>query len=160
MEEARTAIDLLAGPLQFISVAAWGMLVGSMLTEGMILVPYWRSLSPTEFFSWYAANDRRLLAFFAPLTSIAALSTVAAAGVSLWIARPGRWYALVAAILSAVVVSMFPLYFQRANARFSAAGIPAGDLAAELARWAAWHRVRSGLGVVALTAALLGMSIG
>src|SRR5262249_43233639 len=143
--------------LPFLSVAALGIFVGCMLTEGLVLVPYWRSLAAREFFSWYSANDKRLLGFFGPITTVAALLTVVDASAALWVAHPGRWFALAAALLSAVVVAMFPLYFQRANASFSAASIPASEVGSELARWAFWHWVRSGLSFAALAASLLAL---
>jgi len=80
---------------------------------------------------------------------------LAAAVVSLWTAHPGRWYAVVTAACLLVVVSMFFVYFERANAAFSGGGMPANELRAELDRWAAWHWVRSGLSLVALTTAIL-----
>jgi hypothetical protein len=50
---------------------------------------------------------------------------------------------------------MFFVYFERANAAFSGGGMPAHELRAELDRWATWHWARSGLSLVALTAAIL-----
>lgn len=140
--------------LRLLSVAALGVFVGAMLTEGFVLVPYWRSLPPAEFLAWYAANDRRLLGFFGPLTSVTALLAVAAALASLWEGHPRRWPAGVAAVLSVVVVSTFFLYFQEANASFAAATIGAEDVPAELGRWARWHWLRTGVSLVAFAAAL------
>ena len=73
----------------------------------------------------------------------------------MWTAHPGRWYAVAAAACALVVVSMFFVYFERANATFSLGSMPANELRVELDRWAAWHWVRSGLSLAALTAAVL-----
>ena len=143
--------------LRSLSVAAWGLFVGAMLTEAFVLVPYWRSLPPNEFFTWYAANDRRLLGFIGPLTVVATLVVVAAALASLWTRHPGRWWALLAAVLTVVVVLMFPLYFAKANANFAAAKINPADLPTRLARWATWHGVRTGLSFAALAATLMSL---
>lgn len=148
-------MHLLGELLAFLAVASLGIFVGAMLTEGLVLVPYWRSLRAEAFYSWYGANDERLLGFFGPLTWLAALSALAAAGFSLWAAHPGRWYAVAAAACALVVVSMFFVYFERANATFSLGSMPANELRVELDRWAAWHWVRSGLSLAALTAAVL-----
>ena len=137
------------------TVASLGVFFGAMLTEGWVLVPYWRSLHADAFYSWYRANDTRLLGFFGPLTWLAAVSAIAAAGLSLWTAHPGRWYAVATAVCVLVVVSMFFVYFGRANATFSRCDLPANELRVELSRWAAWHWVRSGLSLVAVTAAIL-----
>lgn len=148
-------MDTSLGAMKLLSIAALGIFLGAMLAEGCVLVPHWRSLPPDDFFAWYAANDRRLLGFFGPLTAVAVLIVVAAAVVSVWTRDPGRWAALVAAALMIVAVLMFPAYFQRANARFAVAAIAAADLPAELARWATWHWVRTALGAGALGAAML-----
>lgn len=133
-----------------LSIASLGVFAGANLTEGFVLVPYWRSLDAVEFYRCYAANDERLLRFFAPVTAVAALSTVAAAiAFSSTLAR-GSWFVLASALLSAVCVAMFPLYFARVNATFSAASIPSDRLPAELARWARWHHVRTAVALAAL----------
>ena len=90
-------MHLLGELFALLAVALLGIFFGAMLTEGLVLVPYWRSLPAEAFYTWYGANDERLLGFFGPLTWLAALSALAAAGISLWTTRPGRWYAVAAA---------------------------------------------------------------
>ena len=150
---------MLSQMVLLVSVGAVGVFAGAMLTEGAVLVPYWRSLSAEAFFAWYAANDRRLLGFFGPVTAIAALAAALAALVAVAVGHPGRWPALAALALMAVAVAMFPLYFQGANARFSAADIAAADLPAALARWDAWHRRRTVIALAALVAAAMAAGI-
>jgi hypothetical protein len=144
--------------LRVLSVAALGVYVGAMLTEGCVLVPYWRSLPPSEFLGWYAANDRRLVGFFGPLTAVTALLAVAAALASLRERDPRRWAAVTAAALSTVAVATFFVYFERANARFAAAAIAVDDVPAELARWARWHWARTALSVAAFAAGLVSLA--
>ena len=150
-------IALVGELLRPLSVAGLGAFAGAMLTEGVVLVPYWRALSPSQFFTWYAANDARLLGFFGPLTALVGFVTLAAAGASFSFAHPGRWWALGAAASMFVAILLFPIYFQGANTRFACASIAPDDLAAELTRWAAWHRVRTVLAVAALAASLLAL---
>jgi hypothetical protein len=141
--------------LQALTVAALGVYAGAMLTEGFVLVPYWRALPPDQFFAWYAANDARLFGFFGPLTILMAALALATAVVGLLARTPGRWWAVLVALLAIVAVAMFPLYFRRVNASFAAATVAPGDLPAELARWGRWHAVRTVLSIVALLLALL-----
>jgi hypothetical protein len=143
--------------LRFGAVAALGIFAGAMLTEGGVLVPYWRSLAPDEFLRWYGANGDRLLAFFSPVTTAAAVLAVAAAGASVWEGHPGRWWAVAAAALALVTVASFFVYFERANASFAAATIAADAVPAELARWSAWHGARTVVSVLAFAAALLAL---
>ena len=72
-------MHLLEELLAYLAVASLGIFVGAMLTEGLVLLPYWRSLPADAFYSWYGANDKRLLGFFGPLTWLAALPALAAA---------------------------------------------------------------------------------
>ncbi len=141
--------------LRYASVAALGVFAGAMLTEGGVLVPFWRSLAPAEFLRWYAANAARLLAFFSPVTSVCAVLAVLAALGSFWQGHPGRWWALLAAALVLVAVASFFLYFEQANTSFATATIAADAVPAELARWSTWHNARTALSVLALGAALL-----
>ena len=95
-------MHLLGELFALLAVASLGIFFGAMLTEGLVLVPYWRSLPAEAFYSWYAANDKRLLGFFGPLTWLAALVCAWLRRViSLWTAHPGRWYAVVAAACAA-----------------------------------------------------------
>lgn len=140
--------------LQLLSVACLGVFAGAMLTEGFVLVPWWQSLAPADFFAWYAANDARLLAFFSPVTSIAGVVALATAVVSLRTRHPERWASVVACASMLAAVATFFVYFEAANASFSAASVAPADLPAELSRWAAWHQARMVLSLVALGSAL------
>ncbi len=137
-----------------LSAALLGVFAGAMLTEAMVLVPYWRSLAPTEFFAWYAANDRRLLRYFGQLTTATALIVIAAAIAALATSHPAAISAMTAAALMLAVVASFPLYFKRANESFAAASIDAAAVSAALARWSAWHWVRTVASFAALAFAL------
>jgi len=141
--------------LPLLAVAGLAVYLGAMLTEGCVMVPHWRALSPQEFLAWYAANDRRLIRFFGPLTVTSALLAVAAAVVAVRQRGPARGPAVLAALLVVVAVVMFPLFFQGVNAAFAAGSISVEDVPAVLARWAFWHWVRTVLAAIALGAALL-----
>jgi hypothetical protein len=140
--------------VRYLAVAALGVYLGAMLTEGFVLVPWWRALAPDEFLRWYAANDRRLVGFFGPVTSAATLLALAAAALSFWQGHPGRVAATIAAaIMIALVVSFF-IYFEPANESFAKATIAVADVPAALATWATWHHARTVLAGVAFAASL------
>lgn len=148
-------MPIVADLLRWLAVAALGVFAGAMLTEGGVLVPFWRSLAPQDFLRWYAANAQRLLRFFSPVTTVAAVLALAAAAGSLLEGHPGRWWSLVAAGLALLTVASFFVYFERANASFAAATIGIEAVPAELARWSAWHRARTIASLGALAAAVL-----
>jgi len=141
--------------VRWLSAAALGIFAGAMLTEGGVLVPFWRGLAPEEFLRWYAANAQRLLAFFSPLTTTAGVLALVAAVGSFVQGHPGRWWAGLALLLMLGVIATFFVYFEAVNTRFATAAIPADAVPAELARWAAWHHARTIASMVAFAAALL-----
>ena len=159
MPSPRTAVHVVR-VLEALTVATLGVYAGAMLTEGFVLVPYWRSLPPQQFFDWYAAYDDRLFAFFGTLTVLMAALAISTTVVSILERAPGRWFSVIAAGLAVAAVLMFPLYFQHANASFSAATLPPSELPAELLRWQRWHVVRVVLSVLALLAAVLSVRRG
>jgi len=139
-----------------LSLAALGVYAGAMLTEAMILVPFWQSVPAGEFFAWYGANDKRLLDYFGAVTSIMAVLALAASGASLWEGHPGRWYTVFTAAVAVGLVLLFPFYFAEVNAAFAASAIPAAELPAALSSWALVHWIRTIFSFIALGAALLG----
>ena len=147
-------MNLLSDAVLYLSAASLGLFVGALLTEAFVLVPMWRSLSPSEFFALHAGHAHRLFAFFAPLTIVATSLAAVGAATSLVAAHPGRGAAAAAAGLALAMLATYFFYFQRANAAFAAASIKPDELAAELTRWASWHWLRVVLGVGAFACAL------
>ncbi len=143
--------------LRYLATASLGVFAGAMLTEGGVLVPFWRSLAPEEFLRWYGANAARLLAFFSPVTSVSAVLALLAAVASFWEGHPGRWWALAAAVLVLVAVASFFVYFEQANTSFERATIAVDAVPAELARWSTWHNARTAVSLAALAASLLAL---
>ncbi len=50
---------------QLLSCLALGLLVCSLLTEVMILVPYWRAMDPSEFLNLHSMLGPKLFRYFA-----------------------------------------------------------------------------------------------
>jgi prepilin-type processing-associated H-X9-DG protein len=155
MEETKTALALAAEIARYLGVASLGLFAGGMLTEGALLVPYWRSLAPADFLAWYAAHGHRLQGFFGPLTTATGVLALLAAILSVWAGHPGRWLMAFAAVLMLVAVATFFIYFGKANASFADGSVGVQNVPSELARWGRWHWMRTGLSFIALAAALL-----
>ena len=58
--------------MTFLAVIALGISAGASLAEEVLLVPFWQSMSPIDFYKWYAANESRLVAFYS--FSVSAIS--------------------------------------------------------------------------------------
>jgi hypothetical protein len=138
----------------FIAVVLLGLSAGASLTEAVVLVPEWRALPAARFLQWFHANEPRLTAFFGPLQLAALVASVAAAWLAVVARRPGAMMAVVSAALIAAVIVMYFVHFRGTNARFFAGTVPADAVAGELSRWAAWHWVRTALGIGAFAAGL------
>jgi hypothetical protein len=145
----RTVSDVLA----IVCCGVVGIYVGAMATEAGVLVPFWQSLPPAEFLSWYAANAQRLLDFFGPVTVAAVLVPLVSAVVAVRAGHPGRVYAVVTAALLCGLLALFFVYFEQANARFATGGVSIEAVPAELARWAWWHQLRTAVSALALVTA-------
>lgn len=152
-------ISLTSDVLQLLTAGFLGLLVGALLAEGALLVPYWRTLSPQAFYALHPSYGPRLFRFFAPLTIAGPSLSLAAAALSLAIADPGQWFSLATAALSLVVIGIYFVYFKSANDAFGKAAIAESDLAAELGRWAAWHAGRSGIALAAFAFSLLAVHL-
>ena len=145
--------------LQLLSAGSIGLLVGALLAEGAIFIPYWRSLPADTFYSLHKEYGPRLYRFFAPLTIVPSSLSVAAAGLSLWTADAGRWPTLGACLLFICVLATYAGYFKQANARLATASLSATELASALARWESWHWARVVLGILAFAMALIAIGM-
>src|SRR5262245_56807817 len=91
-----------------LAAIALGLATGSVATEGAILVPWWRTLPPADFLAWYARNTTRLFNYFGTLEMMSAALATAAAGLGLLQRAAGTRQFAVAAMLSLVVLALFP----------------------------------------------------
>jgi hypothetical protein len=150
-------IDEIAKVVYFLTVVVLGISAGSLVAEGAVLVPWWRSMPPESFLIWYSANASRLFDFFGPLEIVSALLAAAAGALRRYQGGSGSGLFIASAILAVAVLLVYPLYFQEVNAGFAAGTTPVDEMPAELARWAAWHWARTTIGIAAFAAAVLGV---
>ena len=148
-------IGLMFDVVSLASTLVIGLFTGSLLTEGMILIPYWRRMDPPEFFRLHGTLGPSLFRYFAPLT-------VSAVGLGLAVAvldqgRTLEWVGTAALCLATLAI--FYVYFRKANAGFADHAFADEALSAELTRWAVWHWLRTLLMVIAFGLSVLGHSV-
>jgi hypothetical protein len=129
-----------------------GIFAGAQLAEACVLVPFWRRLSATEFFSLHHAMGPILFRFFAPVTAVAVLLALASAFFT-----PDNLWSVSGAALSLMALVMFFAYFKSANAAFAERSITDEELHGELARWAKWHLVRTTIVIGAFTSSIIAL---
>jgi Domain of unknown function (DUF1772) len=138
-----------------LSVLSFGLLTGAMLLIGISIVGFWKSLTPSDFVSWFAAHSSRLGTVMIPLGAMTLLVSLGAVGVS-WRSRSRRW-ALIAALCALCVMATYPVFFAGANASFITGALSDSAVRTLLDKWAAWHWGRTLLGLAGFLAATLAL---
>lgn len=132
-----------------------GLFSGSLLTEALLLVPYWRSLKFDAFYELHSVFGPRLFRYFAPLTAAAIILSLVSAGRGFFALTGHDPLAWTAAGLSILVLSTFFAYFGRANQAFAERRLSATELEVELARWHSVHNFRTLMALLAFAASIL-----
>lgn len=143
--------------LQLLTALILGLFVGSLLTEGMILVPYWRSLKPVTFLALHGTLGPRLFRYFAPLTVAATLIPVATFVYCCWTGAEGWIYSAIVAVTMLGILGIFFYYFKSANASFASGSVGVEGLPDELGKWSNWHWLRTVMGLVAFSLSLFAL---
>ena len=140
--------------IQLASSFFLGLLVGSLLTEAIILLPYWRTMDPEEFLNLHGSLGPRLYGYFAPLTILATVLPVLAGITSVVFGSTFFNLSIVPAIITLVMLFIYITYFKGANESFKTGSVGVDGVTKELVRWSKWHWVRVFLGLVAFLISL------
>jgi len=145
---------VVASTLMMLTCLVLGLLAGGMLVIGVSLVSFWKSLSASDFQVWFASHSHLIGRLMIPL-GVAGIAVTVAAVVASWRgpATCRRWL-LIAAFSAVGVMVTYPIFFAATNEAFARGGLPDSAVRGLLERWAAWHWIRTGLGVVGFLAAL------
>ncbi len=124
---------------KYLLVATFSIFVGSQITEGVILVPYWQSLAANEFYAFYQTFGPAIGRFYTILTIIAAIIPLALAIYFRKTKSKSFTFALISGMLALLFVASFYIYFKGANESFFLASLSEMDLKNELIKWSYWH---------------------
>lgn len=125
--------------LLYFLVAIFAVFIGSQITEGVLLVPYWQSLSSTNFYAYYKEYGPYIGQFYTVLTIIAALIPIAISIYCKSINSNALKFALIASFFALLFVSSFYIYFKNTNELFYKAVLNDVGLKRELIIWSYWH---------------------
>jgi len=145
--------------LSYFLVAVYSVFLGSQITEGILLVPYWKSLSAIEFYEYYRLFGPVIGRFYTILTITAVLLPL---GVSIYCVLNkfrALKLALVSTFFSFLVILVFYAYFKGINQQFYTASFNSLQLKAELEIWGYWHWCRVILEFLSLTFFILTLNI-
>lgn len=128
--------------LPSISIAIFAIFLGSQITEGVLLVPYWKSLSAAAFYDYYSAFGPSIGTFYTCLTVLAVLVPICLSVYCLYKKSPALKYSLVALIFALLVIAVFYLYFKEINELFYSRSFDENQLKLVLNDWGRWHWLR------------------
>lgn len=141
--------------LNTLSAGILGIFLGSQICEGVLFVPYWKSMRPKDFFELHKTYGKKIYHFFAPLTIAATVIPI----LTVTYAVINNFYdsilSLLMGIFTLLFFSTFFIYFKQANKSFAEASISDKELPNELNRWGKWHWCRIGLEFLAFIFSLL-----
>ena len=139
---------------QFATALILGLFAGSLLTEALVLVPYWRAMDPEAFFRLHASMGPRLYRYFSPITILATVIPTVTAIIGAAHRSDDSELSVAVSALVLVVLGIYFYYFKTANAGFASEAPGIEGLPAELRRWATWHWIRTIIVIAALVVSL------
>jgi len=146
--------SVVTSTLMMLTCLVLGLLAGGMLVIGISFVRFWKSLAPSDFQVWFASYSHFIGRLMIPLGAGSIAATVATL-VACWSGSATRRRWLLIAALSAIgVMVTYPIFFAGTNEAFVRGGLSDSAVRSLLDRWATWHWIRTGLGIVGFVAAL------
>jgi hypothetical protein len=125
--------------LLFFSVAIFSIFIGSQITEGALLLPYWQTLTSVHFYAYYNEFGPSIGKFYTVLTIIAALIPISISVYCKMNNSKALKFALLSSFFALLFVSSFYIYFKGTNELFYQAALNDNDLKNELVIWGYWH---------------------
>lgn len=135
-----------------------GIFAGAQIAEGVLFVPYWKSMEPAAFYKEHKTFGPKIYKFFAPLTIAATLIPIVTTIYALMTDAPGKMTALLTGLFTLLFFATYFLYFKKANQSFADASLSEEELPLELIKWGKWHWARIYLELTALICALIALA--
>ena len=145
--------------LLFFLIAIFSIFLGSQITEGCLLVPYWKTLSSAEFYEYYATFGPAIGKFYKMLTIIAALIPVIFSIYCFIKKSPALKYSIVSSLFAILFIALFYVYFKDTNQQFYQASLSSDQLKAVLITWGNWHWLRVFFESLSLTFLILAFNV-
>lgn len=144
--------------IHFFSIALFSIFVGSQITEGLLLVPYWKSLPMEEFYDYYTKFGPPIGRFYSILTIIAVIIPVFYSIYCVRTKATAFNYSLISTFFGLLVIAVFYLYFKGTNQEFYESTLSASQLKSALSSWQMWHWIRIVFELIALTFLILAIN--
>lgn len=145
--------------LLFFSVAVFSIFLGSQITEGFLLVPYWKTLSKTDFYEYHSKFGPIISEFYTVLTVIAVLIPLSISVYCLLKKSHALKYSVISSFFAFLIIIIFYAYFKNTNQQFHENAFNASKLKLVLETWGYWHWVRVVLEILSLVFLILSFNI-
>jgi len=145
--------------LSFISIGIFSIFLGSQITEGCILAPYWKTLSHIEFYNYYAKFGPIIGRFYTILTIIATLIPLFVSIYCYYKKTLALRYSLISTLFAFLVIAIFYMHFKEINQQFYQAAFTPNKLQAVLSDWEHYHWLRVFFELLSLTFLILSLNM-
>lgn len=140
-----------------LAISGSAMFAGVMLTIGVTLGGYWKSLPASEFLEWFGQNNRFIMQVI-PLVVVPAVIGLAG---SVWLGwseaiTRALWIGAILCIASVLVLTI--VWFVPNNAQFAAKSISPDQVSARLDTWLTVHYARVALATIGSVLGILAIS--
>ena len=120
-------------------IVIFSVFLGSQITEGFLLIPYWQSLSAPDFYSYYNDFGPSIGRFYTILTIVAAIIPIAFSIYYLRSKSSKFTFSLLSSLFAILFVACFYVYFKGTNELFYQSAFDEISLKNELITWSIWH---------------------
>jgi len=145
--------------LGYFLITIFSIFFGSQITEGFLLVPYWKTLPASEFYKYYSQFGLIIGRFYTILTLIATLIPISISIYCIYKKSKALTYSLISLFFTFLCIAVFYFYFKETNQQFFNANLNAFQLKAELETWGYLHWFRVILEFIALIFLILTFNI-
>ncbi len=138
-----------------ITIALSGLFAGGCITILFILVPFWKSLPPTELMVWFSHNGPYVGITMLPMQILPLLFTTYAYILARKNKEKSKEIWLYANISNGIILLMFVGYYLSVNLQFINQTMNPDDVAFELQRWEMIHFARTILAILSTVLAIV-----
>lgn len=136
--------------LFFFSTTIFSVFLGSQITEGFLLVPYWKTLSTTEFYEYYSKFGPTIGKFYTILTIMATLVPICISVYCYFKDFNALRYSIVSTLFAFLSIALYYIYFRETNQQFFETAFNPHQLNSVLRTWEHCHWLRVFFEVISL----------
>lgn len=140
-------------------IAFFAVFLGSQITEGFLLVPYWKTLTKKAFYDYYLKFGPIISRFYTILTIIAVLIPLNISVYCFIKKSHALIYSVISSLFSILIIVVFYSYFKDVNQQLYQTNFDANQLKSELNTWEYMHWFRVLFEVISLLFLIISIHI-